>query len=178
MHRLILVSLTALLALSACVSPKTAEVPAPPPAPAPPPTATPAPEALGWQDRPLTPGDWRYRSEANATIAIYGQLSQPADLTVRCDKGTRRVSFGRLGVLDAGRSAKMTLRGTEGAGSYVSTNLGGTPPQVGASLSAADTALDRLIYSRGRILVQIDGAPDIVVPSWAELARVVEDCRG
>ncbi|WOK37809.1 hypothetical protein [Sphingomonas sp. C3-2] len=178
MRRSIVVPLLGLLLLpAACVSPKVAEPAARPPAATEPPVAAVAPPA-GWQDRALTPGDWRYRAQPDVTVATYGLLNQPAALSVRCDRPARRVVIARPGVLDAGKAATMTLRGTEGAGSYPVSNIGDVPPQVGASLSAVDPLLDKLAFSRGRILVQIDGAQDIVVPSWAEFARVVEDCRG
>ena len=47
-----------------------------------------------------------------------------------------------------------------------------------ATLSPSDPLLDELAFSRGRILVRVDGLPDLVLPSWPEPARVIEECRG
>jgi hypothetical protein len=33
-------------------------------------------------------------------------------------------------------------------------------------------------FSRGRFLVQGNGLPTLVVPAYAEVLRVTEDCRG
>lgn len=51
-------------------------------------------------------------------------------------------------------------------------------PQLGtATLTARDPFLDNMIFSRGRISVEVAGTPMLVLPSWAEPTRVVEDCR-
>jgi hypothetical protein len=39
-----------------------------------------------------------------------------------------------------------------------------------------DQILDAMAYSRGRIAVEA-GAQKVAIPSWAEITRVVEDCR-
>jgi hypothetical protein len=41
-----------------------------------------------------------------------------------------------------------------------------------------DPILDAMAFSRGRILVEAEGQQPIILPSWAEIARIVEDCRG
>lgn len=179
MRRSVLVPLLGLLALpAACVAPK-APAPPPPPSVAPPQPPRPVPTLPSdWRDWPLAAGDWSYRSDANGSVASFGRIGAPADFTVQCDKATRRIALARPGLLDAGKVAQMTLRSTEGAGSYPVANLAGPTPRVAASLGAYDPLLDKLAFSRGRFLVQIAGAQDIVLPSWAEVARVVEDCRG
>ena len=47
-----------------------------------------------------------------------------------------------------------------------------------AELPAADPLLDQIAFSRGRFLVRAAGAGELVLPSWPEPARVIEDCRG
>ena len=71
----------------------------------------------------------------------------------------------------------MTIRATSGLKTFPAANTGGTPPLVGAELAASDPHLDMMAYSRGKFVVQIKGTPDLIVPSWPEIARVVEDCR-
>lgn len=163
--------------LAACVAPKA---PAPverpvPVVPLPPPP--PPPRAANWMDWPLTPGDWSYRLDPRGSVASYGRIGAAPDFAVRCDKDMRRVSLSLPGVLDPGKAARITLRATEGVSSYPLANAGGSPPLVAATLAANDPFLDKIAFSRGRVLVQVDGAQDIVFPNWAEFARVVEDCR-
>lgn len=49
---------------------------------------------------------------------------------------------------------------------------------VAVALAARDPLLDAMAFSRGRFIVEQHGAPTLVVPAWAEVGRVVEDCRG
>jgi hypothetical protein len=35
-----------------------------------------------------------------------------------------------------------------------------------------------MAFSRGRFVVEIEGLRWAVLPSWSEVGRVVEDCRG
>lgn len=180
MRRLFLVPLLGLLVLpAACVAPSAPEpAPAPPPPPPPPaPQPEPAPAPLAWQDRQATPGDWRYRQDAAGSIAEFG-TGAGTWFSIRCDRGARRIALARPGVLDPGKAARLTLRATEGASSYPLANQpGAAQPQVAATLAASDPFLDKMAYSRGRFLVQVEGAEDLVIPNWAEFARVVEDCR-
>jgi hypothetical protein len=72
----------------------------------------------------------------------------------------------------------MTLRATNGARAYAATPIVGAIPAVAAELSPTDPQLDALAFSRGRFLVGLSGSADVIVPSWPEVARVIEDCRG
>ena len=55
---------------------------------------------------------------------------------------------------------------------------GGTPAYVSAEVMSNDPILDAMVLSRGRILVDAEGQQPVTLPSWAEIARIVEDCRG
>jgi hypothetical protein len=127
----------------------------PPPTPAPPP---PQP-AVGWEDTALTPGDWTYREEDLA--AVYGG----GLFTIRCDPAARRVTLSR------GSAGGLTFRT-----SYGDRSLGGGAS--GAVLPASDPLLDQIVFSRGRFAVEADGQARLVLPTWPEPARVVEECRG
>ncbi|WP_293970567.1 hypothetical protein [Sphingomonas sp.] len=161
--------LTSLLAGCATpLAPKPAPVTAPPPpaaAPAPP------PEAQEWRDLPLSPGDWAYAQDAAGSSARFGPAGAPA-LTIRCDRATHRI---RLLVTGAG-AGTMTV-----TTSYAGRDLpqaAGSGGQMEASLPAADPFLDRIAFSRGRVSYAVPGRPLLMVPAWAEPARVIEDCRG
>ena len=85
-----------------------------------------------------------------------------------------RGSIARFGSV----ASKMTLRSTNGAKVYDASPTGGTPPYVAAEIAARDPQLDSMAFSRGRILIALSGAPDLILPIWPEFTRVVEDCRG
>jgi hypothetical protein len=175
--------LTLPLALTACSSnpepqqapPRpTAPVATPRPAPAPPPQSL----SSNWEDRPATPGDWVYRQDDRGSIALFGTQNADALFAIRCDRARRRIYLTHSGKFAEGETGTMTIRATSGLQSYAATNTGGAVSLVGADLSPSDSHLDAMAYSRGKFIVSIKGTSDLVVPSWPEVARVVEDCRG
>ena len=169
-------TLVAMLALSACVSPP------PPPAPktvsGPPRAAAmaPAPALTGdWNDWPFTPGDWTYSRDSRGSVGQFGASGRAAMLSLRCDMQTRRVTLSR----EASASAQhMVIRTSSSTQQLPAQLTGGTPAYVAAEIMTNDPILDAMAFSRGRILVEGEGQQPIILPSWAEIARIVEDCRG
>jgi hypothetical protein len=167
------VSATALL-LAGCVAPSQ-----PAPRPAPPvavptiaPPAPPPPKSADWRDWPLTPGNWSYRPDERGSVALFGVPGQEAGLSLRCDRTRSRIAFSRPG-LAAG--VALTVRTTSLVRSLTVMTGAGYPA---AELGARDALLDAMGYSRGRLLIEGAGLPTLVVPAWAEILRVAEDCRG
>lgn len=147
--------------------------PAPTPAPAPPP---PAPQAADWQDWPLTAGTWVYRQGAADLSALYGPPASEALLTLSCDHSTRRIRLSVAGV--ASGSQTLTIRTSYGVLQWPAESVAGAMPQLVATRAASDQGLDWIVFSRGRFTVEAPGRAPLVLPTWAEPARVVEDCRG
>lgn len=171
----------AILMLAACSAPKPEPTPTPPtkqPLPPRPPAPPPPPAASNWEDWPFTPGTWAYRADAKGSIALFGPTNQGALFTIRCDRGAQRIYLSRPGNLDAGRSANMVIRASTSRAQYPLANTGSTPPYVAAALAPTDPILDAAAFSRGRFVVEVAGAPTpLVIPTYPEFARVVEDCR-
>lgn len=142
------------------------------PAPAPQPSV--APTTLEWQYRPAQPGNWTYRTDATGSAALFGPMAGAPQLSVRCDRGARRVSLVRAGA----STGAMTLRTSYGAVSLPTTAATDATPQTMAIRPASDSLLDQIAYSRGKIALEAAGLPPLIVPTWAEMARVIEDCRG
>lgn len=160
-------ALFALLLLAGCVS-----RPAPPPAarPAPPPVPT-LPGTGDWRDVPETAGAWTYRRDAAGSSALFGQAGAAPDFTLRCDIAARGISLSRPGV--AAALAVTT--------SYATMRWPAQPAGGGRTvvvLRADDPFLDKIAFSRGRFTIEAPGLPTLVLPAWAEPARVIEDCRG
>lgn len=166
------------LLLAGCVAPSQPEPrPAPPvvlsaPRATPTPPPPPPPASADWRDWPLTPGGWSWRAEAQGGAAFFGVTGQAPELTLRCDRARRRIAVSRRGQPAA---STLTIRT-----SSVARTLSGTAATNGltAELAARDALIDAMGYSRGRFVVQGEGMPDLVVPAWAEILRVAEDCRG
>lgn len=166
----------ALLALSACAAPPP---PAPQPAPAPKPTSVAPPvqpkPAGEWIDWPLAAGDWVYRRDERGSIALFGAMGQNATVTLRCDTGRRRIYLAREG---AGVSGRMVVRTSSTLKEFAAGPTGATPTYLGTEISPTDPILDAMALSRGRFAIEVDGQQPIAIPAWAEITRIVEDCRG
>jgi len=170
-----LVTLAALTLIAGCVAPPRAE---PPPPRAAPPSAAPAPRpapiAADWRDWPYSPGTWVYRRDGRGSIALFGPANADASLTLRCDTGTRQIYLSRAG----STQTPLTIRTSSVTRALSVQPTGGTPPYVAAALAPNDSLLEAMGFSRGRFVVQQAGLPPLVVPAWAEIERVTEDCRG
>jgi hypothetical protein len=152
---------------SAPLPPRPVQAPRPAPLPAPPPVAD-------WRDWPYSPGTWTYRRDARGSIALFGPAGADATLTLRCDLQARQVFLSRAG----SNATPLTIRTSSTARSVPVQPVGGPLPYVAAALAPSDPILDAMGFSRGRFVVSQAGQPPLVVPAWAEIERVTEDCRG
>jgi hypothetical protein len=172
-----LIAATALAALLAsCASPP------PPPThhtPRPRPTYTPPPQRaeppLGWRDTPITPGNWRWTRIGGASSARFAEGPSGAALEFRCDRATGSVLLIRAG--SAAERVSLIVTTTSTTRALSAQPLAGPQPAIVVSLPARDPLLDAIIFSRGRFAVEARGFTPIFVPTWPEIARVVEDCR-
>ena len=117
------------------------------------------------------PGNWSYRQDDRGSIALYGTPGTDALLTMRCEASAKRVTVAMVGDVPA----TLTLRGTTASKSFAArqtTNLA----WVAVEIAATDPILDAIAFSRGRFTVTTPSRA-LVLPSWPEVARVVEDCR-
>ena len=168
--------------LAACIPP----APEPTPAPSPTPVVTPAPAPQkvpqapvydNWIDVPQTPGNWQYSDLGDATQAYFGDSSDfQRALAFRCIRASRMIEIGRPAASNTANS--MTIR-TETATRTLPAGPGriASPASSVATLAANDPLLDAIALTRGRFAVESPGMPTLYVPAWAEVTRVIEDCR-
>jgi hypothetical protein len=122
-------------------------------------------------DAPATPGDWSYRSG----YAAFGQPGAPPLLALRCDRPTGTVEIARAGsTLTAPQMRVLTEFQDRALGTALAT---GQPATIVARVPANDPLLDAMAFSKGRFAVEITGLATLYAPSWAEVTRVIEDCR-
>lgn len=159
-----------ILALGSCATPR-APVPASQPVVQTPPPPRPQPLGSDWRDWPLAAGDWRYVQDARGSSAQYGAAGAAPLFALRCDRASRTVRLTRPGAATA-----LTVR-TSSALRALAVRPDGAG-QAMVDLPAGDPLLDAMGFSRGRFVVQQAGAPPLVLPAWAEVLRVTEDCRG
>ena len=118
-------------------------------------------------------GRWVYRSLPAATEADFVDSTGTVRLMMRCNRAGRIVSLIRTGVPAAAPSLSVWTTSTSRSlpSSFQSMK------ELTATLTATDPLLDAIAFSRGRFATGASGAPMVAVPVWAELARIVEDCR-
>ena len=164
-------ALVALLVIAACVPRRElSPLPAAPVVPAAP---SPAPLAGDWRDWPLSHGTWTYRQDARGSIALFGSAGRDAAATLRCDRAARQLYLSRSGTA----TTPLTIRTTSTTRALAVQPTGGTPPYVALALAPRDPLLDAMAFSRGRFVLEQSGLAPLVIPAWAEIGRVVEDCR-
>ena len=165
-------TLSLLLGVGACVAPPRA--PAPVDLPRPTPTlALPTPAPVDWQDWPRTPGTWTYQRDARGSRALFGTVGQDARAVLRCDRAERRLFLSRSGAA----TTPFTIRTTSTTRSIAAQPTGGTPPYVATAFALNDPLLDAMAFSRGRFVIEQAGTPALVLTPYAEIGRVIEDCR-
>lgn len=174
--RISIVPLALIAALASCVAPPREApvvVPAPRPAAVPTPAPAPAPpQSQDWRDWPMTAGAWRYLGGGQTSVATFGVAGAPPLVTFRCKVAARRIVVQAASARVAGQ---MGVRTTFGATQW--------PLQAdGASFvairPASDATLDQIAFSRGRFMISVPGSAPTILPTWAEVTRVIEDCRG
>jgi hypothetical protein len=140
------------------------------------------PLAADWRDWPVSPGDWHYRKVEGGSEAIFGSLIVTPELSIRCELAGRHIHVSRLTTAQASGpvTGQMTLRTSFGMAQWpvvASTVPGSSAVYARATRAASDAALDQMAFSRGRFAIEVEGARPLAVPNWAEVSRVIEDCR-
>lgn len=180
----VLPALASALALAACVpagqAPATPPAPVSRPAPEPAPAARPpllqSPDVDNWMDAPATPGTWRYQINAGGALAVFIGSRGQGDFMMSCDTRGGLVRFWRAGTSPSPRI--MTIRAETATRSFQVVQAKDTNPYLTTSIAGADPLLDAMALSKGRFAVEVQGLPPLFLPAWAEVTRVIEDCRG
>lgn len=170
---LLATAITPLLATSCSAPsmiPPAARAPEPRPVPPPLPPQRPRQSStLDWRDAPITVGDWSWALEGGRSIARFAGTA----LELSCDRTAGAVTL-RRGLPHAGTGTILVST------SAITRALPAesTPDGLSSRMVATDPLLDAIAFSRGRFAVAVDRAETLYVPSWPEISRVVEDCRG
>lgn len=151
---------------------------APPPAPAPSPMPAPAPE--NWMDVARTPGDWTYRDLGFGTQALYSD-GKTEKFVIQCmvddpASQTKRLGLMRPGDFDAQNQFIVRTESATRAIGAAPTNFERGNGLI-AFVAARDPILDAMALTKGRFAVETSGMPTLYLPAWAEVTRVIEDCR-
>jgi hypothetical protein len=165
------------LLLASCSAPQVVPPPppsAPRPAPATPPPPPPASAFKDWRDAPQTPGNWRYEAAPGGSVVRYGSPGATV-FAIACNRTARTVSLIRSGT--SAVSLPMSIATTSEIRALFAEPARQGTAQLVATLAIQDPLLDAMAFSRGRFAVEVNGLPTLYLPAWAEMGRVVEDCR-
>jgi hypothetical protein len=135
-------------------------------------SAAPAPSANVEYLSPMG-GSWSYAFASDGSQATFLDAAARPQLTVHCTRAARQVTIAK----PATAAAPFLIVWTSSLTRNLPSSFNPATGRLSATLSAFDPLLDALAFSRGRIGVTVTGLAPLVVPAWAELARVVEDCR-
>ena len=120
-------------------------------------------------DAPLTVGGWRYERMERSTSADFLSPDNRRLASMICLSGGQV----RLDVR-AARSGSLTIRTETATRTQMAEFVGG---HMIILLPPTDPLLDAMALSKGRFAVEVEGEPPLYLPSYAEVSRVIEDCR-
>ncbi|MFM7027800.1 MAG: hypothetical protein ACKOXK_03875 [Chakrabartia sp.] len=179
--------------------PATGAAPTARPAPAPrprslptPPRSTPVPGAITavpvpgaalpesnktWAEASPSPGTWVYRADAQWPVALFGEPGRAASFALRCDRARGQMLLQRAVPPGTAPGAMMSILTSAAQRAYPTLSLGWAPAYLTAELPARDPQLDAMAFSRGKFVIALEGQPRLILPSWVEVTRMIEDCR-
>ena len=118
-------------------------------------------------------GNWTYAATNDGSEATFANAAGFPQLVVHCTRATRRVSIAK----PASAAAAVINVWTSSQTRSVPASFNPATGKLTIEFDANDALLDALSNSRGRLGFTVSPQAPLVVPAWAEVARVVEDCR-
>ncbi|MGZ2411743.1 hypothetical protein ACUXST_001140 [Sphingomonas sp. F9_3S_D5_B_2] len=119
------------------------------------------------------PGRWTSSVTADGSEATFVDSAGRPQLTLHCRRAARTVTIAR----PAGAPAASLMVWTSATARNLPSSFNPATGRVNAQISAYDSILDALAFSRGRVAVALGSLPALVAPAWPEIAHLVEDCR-
>ena len=121
----------------------------------------------------VLPGNWSFAFATGGSEATFTDSSGNQQLWVHCTRLTRRVSIAKRGT---GATPVLQVW-TSSLTRSVPASYNPATGRITIDLPSYDQLLDAIVSSRGRFGIGVVGQPALVLPPWAEAARVIEDCR-
>jgi hypothetical protein len=119
------------------------------------------------------PGNWIYAATTDGSEASFLDASARPQLFVRCTRTSRQVTIAR----PATAAAPFLNIWTSSQTRNLPASYNPSTYRLSASVTAYDSLLDAIAFSRGRFAVSASNTTALIVPAWEEPARVIEDCR-
>ena len=119
------------------------------------------------------PGNWAYSTTSDGSEAVFTNSTASPQLWVHCTKATRQVTIAKAATAAAPFLNVWTSSLTKNLASSFNPSTG----RLSIELANYDPLLDAIVSSRGRVGFTVGTEPPLVLPVWAEVAHVIEDCR-
>ncbi|MEM6494058.1 MAG: hypothetical protein AAF650_06725 [Pseudomonadota bacterium] len=132
------------------------------------------PVYTNYLDEPQTPGTWEYVDEPGESLGLYGVGNPIHPFVIRCDKRARRIGVARR--TDKPGPLALIIQTESTTRQFIANTVEGYG-MVAADLDPADSLLDAMAITKGRFVVGLEGEEALFIPAWAEVTRVIEDCR-
>jgi hypothetical protein len=123
-------------------------------------------------EKPIA-GTWIYSATSDGSMAKFVDSSSATQLTIRCTRANRRVTISK----PAAAASPFLWVWTSAETKNVPATFDSASSSVSAEFAPFDRLLDAIASSRGRIGFSTSGLAALVVPPWADVGRVIEDCR-
>jgi hypothetical protein len=118
-------------------------------------------------------GDWSYSQISGGTQASFLTAGGAPQIDIRCLRASRQVVFSK----PATGAVPFLNVWTSSLTRDLPASYEPAVRRLVARVSVTDPLLDALVYSRARIAFTVRGSPQLVLPNFPEVTRVVEDCR-
>ena len=134
---------------------------------------TPVTAGQNFQYAAPSPGTWTYAPAVDGSEAVFRDAMAQPQLYLHCTRASRQVTI----LKPATRAAPFISMWTTSQTRNLPASYDPATYRLRAAVLAFDPRLDAIAFSRGRLAVSVSGQPALVVASWEEVARVIEDCR-
>jgi FtsP/CotA-like multicopper oxidase with cupredoxin domain len=134
---------------------------------------SPAVPAVDYSTATPADGNWTYAPLTGGSQATFANTAAQPQLTVTCARASRQVTIAKA----ATGAAPFLVVWTSTQSRNLPASYNPATGLLSAFVSATDPTLDAIAFSRGRAAFGASGQATLIVPTWAEVARVIEDCR-
>lgn len=118
-------------------------------------------------------GTWAYSDNGDGGEAVFTDANAQPQLSLRCVRSTRRVILSKPATTAA---TTLNLWSSTATKSFPAS-FDASTARLTTQIANWDPVLDAIAYSRGRFAVAAGSQQPLVVPSWSDITRIVEDCR-
>ena len=122
---------------------------------------------------PPIAGSWSYAPTTDGSEAVFANGAGSPQLWVHCSRVTRRITISKI---ETAATPTMNVW-TSSLSRSVASSFNPAAGRLTIDLANYDPLLDAIVSSRGRVGFTAGSQQPLVVPPWAEVARVIEDCR-